>query len=108
MKTGWRLVAKLGTDGPHFPHVLADAHGWALRLGPNAHSEMKYFSSLPNLLAGLVEHSIRRRLGAGRPIVSLDALADEIRREIAHARALCQTATHEVEFIARTSRRNAI
>src|SRR6185369_17634212 len=64
MKLGWRLVAKLGADAPHFPHILSDPHGWALRLGPNDHADMKYFSSFPNVLAGLVEHLVRRRLGA--------------------------------------------
>ena len=105
MKRGWRLVAKLGTVAPHFPHILADPHGWALRLGPNDHADMKYFSSLPNVFAGLVEHLVRRRLGTEHPILSSVNLVGEVRRELAHARELCQVATREVEFIARMSRR---
>lgn len=100
MKTGWRLVAKLGTEAQLFPHILADSHGWALRLGSNVHADMKYFSSFPNVLAGLVEHWIRRRLGADRPIISLEDLAAEVQKEIAHARELCQIANREIDFLA--------
>jgi hypothetical protein len=76
MKLGWRLVAKLGVDVPNFPHILADPHGWALRFGPNDHADMKYFSSFPNVLAGLVEHLVRRRLGAETSIVSIQGLIE--------------------------------
>ena len=27
MKTGWKEVAQLGTEGAGYPHVLVDAHG---------------------------------------------------------------------------------
>jgi len=108
MKLGWRLVAKLGADAPHFPHILSDPHGWALRLGPNDHADMKYFSSFPNVLAGLVEHLVRRRLGAGTSIVSIQGLIEESRIELARAREVCQLATGHLEFITRMSRREAI
>ena len=101
MKHGWRLVAKLGARAPHFPHILADPHGWGLRLGSNAHADMKYYSSFPNLLEGLVEHLVRRRLGSEHPILSSADLIAEVRRELAHARDVCRVAVREVEFMAR-------
>ena len=108
MKHGWRLVAKLGPVAPHFPHILADPHGWGLRLGSNAHADMKYYSSFPNVLEGLMEHLVRRRLGAEHPILSSVDLVGEVRLELARARELCQVATREVEFLGRMSRREAI
>ena len=105
MKSGWRLVAKLGSEAPHFPHILADPHGWGLRLGPNSHADMKYYSSFPNLLEGLVEHLVRRRLGAEHFILSSVDLVAEVRRELDRARELCQVATREIEFLGRMSRR---
>lgn len=108
MKNGWRLVARIGTVDPQFPHILADPHGWGLRLGSNPHADMKYYSSFPNLLAGLVEHSVRRRLGSAHPILTAAGLIDEVRKELAHARQLCEVATREVEFLVRMSRREAI
>jgi hypothetical protein len=108
MKVGWRLVAKLGDQEPHFPHILADPHGWALRLGSNPRADMKYYSKFPSLLEGLVEHAIRRNLGADHPIFTPIALAEEVRRELAHARELCRSAVRDVNFITRMSRREAI
>jgi len=108
MKLGWRLVAKLGAVAPYYPHILADDHGWAVRLGPNPHADMKYFSSFPNVLAGLVEHLVRRRLGAEASIVSVDGLVEEARKEFDRARELCQVATREIEFVARQTRKEAV
>ena len=108
MKTGWRMVAKLGTKAPHFPHILSDAHGWAIRLGPNAYADMKHYSSFPNVLAGLVEHLVRRRLGAETSIVSIQGLIEEARKEFDRARELCHGATREIEFVARQARKEAI
>jgi hypothetical protein len=60
VKTGWKLVARLGTFGPGYPHLLVDRHGWCLRLGPNPRVDDKYYSRLLFLLEGLVEHWTRR------------------------------------------------
>jgi len=60
VKTGWKLVARLGMSGPSYPHVLVDRHGWCLRLGPNPKVDDKYYSRLLFLLEGLVEQALRR------------------------------------------------
>ena len=85
--SGWSEVARLGESGDRYPHVLVDAHGWALRLGPNYRRDDKYFSSLPTLLEGLVEHSLRRRLPLF-PADGLEALASEIRSVMSMVRGL--------------------
>ena len=108
MKVGWRLVAKLGDRDPHFPHILVDPYGWGLRLSWDRHAGIKYFSSLPNLLTGLVEHAIRQNLGAAHPIMSVPELAQEVRKELAFIRELCRTAAREVEFFPRGYRKEAI
>ncbi len=61
MKNGWKEIARLGVSDDGYPHVLVDAHGWSLRLGPRK-TEQKYYSNVPSLLRALVEHSIRRQL----------------------------------------------
>ena len=108
MKHGWRLVAKLGKPPGWYPHLLSDPCGWGLRLGPNFRADMKYYSSLPSLLAGLVEHLARRRLGADHPILSQVDLVGEVRKELAQARLLCETATRQVKLIDRRSQLEAI
>lgn len=108
MKHGWRLVAKLGPVAPHFPHILSDPHGWGLRLGSNPRADMKYYSSFPTILEGLVEHLVRRQLGSDPPILCQVDLVGEVRRELAYARKLGEAAAHEVEFIKRMSVREAI
>ena len=55
MKTGWKLVAQLGMSGPGYPHLLVDRHGWCLRIG-RGRGEEKYYSTLPSVLQGLIEH----------------------------------------------------
>jgi hypothetical protein len=60
VKTGWKLVARLGTSGPGYPHLLVDRHGWCLRLGPNPKVDDKYYSRLLFLMEGLVEQAMRR------------------------------------------------
>jgi len=60
MKTGWKLVARLGTSGPCYPHLLVDRHGWCLRLGPDPRVDDKYYSRLLFLMEGLVEQALRR------------------------------------------------
>ena len=59
MKTGWKLVARLGTSGPGYPHLLVDRHGWCLRLGPNPKVDDKFYSRLLFLLEGLIEQALR-------------------------------------------------
>src|SRR5581483_7138721 len=60
VKTGWKLVARLGMSGSGYPHLLVDRHGWCLRLGPNPKVDDKYYSRLLFLLEGLVEQGFRR------------------------------------------------
>jgi hypothetical protein len=60
VKTGWKLVARLGTSGPGYPHLLVDRHGWCLRLGANPRVDDRFYSRLLFLLEGLVEQGLRR------------------------------------------------
>jgi hypothetical protein len=61
MSEAWREVARLGNKGERYPHILADSHGWCLRLGPRDREDDKYFSSLGSLLQALSEHLLRRK-----------------------------------------------
>ncbi len=85
MKIGWTEVARLGSEGPGYPHVLIDPHGWCLRLGPGVRSDDKYYSNLPSLLQGLVEHLIRRRLSGAGSIRGLEGFTEEVREAIRRA-----------------------
>jgi hypothetical protein len=78
MKNGWREVARVGPTGDGYPHVLVDAHGWCLRLGPDRRDE-KYYSGLPTLLQGLIEHLTRRHLRDRGPLTSATAMLAEVR-----------------------------
>jgi hypothetical protein len=78
LKNGWKEVARLGTGGMGYPHVLVDAYGWCLRLGPNSRSDDKYYSRLETLLEGLIVHLVRRRMMSLRPILDLRGLVQEI------------------------------
>jgi len=78
MKRGFSLVARLGPPRGRYPHILVDAHCWVLRLGPNHHRDDKYYSSLPSLLEGMVEHVLRRRLGFAF-VDNLGALARKVK-----------------------------
>jgi hypothetical protein len=92
MSKGWREVARLGGTGARYPHVLADAHGWCLRLGPKSRTDDKYYSSLPLLLHGLVQHAVRRRLMALSASLDLQDLCREVRDALHTALGLCQEA----------------
>jgi hypothetical protein len=76
MSEAWREVARLGKTGDRYPHILADSHGWCLRLGPRDRTDDKYYSSFQALLGGLIEHSLRRRAWAGEKIRTLTQLRD--------------------------------
>lgn len=89
MTKGWKEIARLGGAAARYPHVLADAHGWCLRWGRNPRSDEKYYSSLPLLLHGLVEHTARRRLLAVGAALEIEELAVEIRDALASALGLC-------------------
>jgi hypothetical protein len=89
MKGGWTEVARIGTQGERFPHVLVDAHGWCLRLGPVRRDE-KYYSGLPTLLQGLVEHLTRRHLRDRGPLTCAAAMLAEVRAALDQA-ARCGT-----------------
>jgi hypothetical protein len=84
MKTGWHPVAKLGMEAPHYPHVLVDAHGWCLRLG-RERGEERYYSNLPSLLQGLIEHLTRTRFRRCPALRSAEAMLDEVRAALAEA-----------------------
>jgi hypothetical protein len=90
MSKGWREVARLGGTGARYPHVLADAQGWCLRLGPKSRTDEKYYSSLPLLLHGLVQHAARRRLMALSASLDLQELCREVRDALHAALGLCR------------------
>jgi len=92
MSKGWREVTRLGGTGARYPHVLVDPHGWCLRLGPNSRSDEKYYSSLPMLLHGLVEQSVRRRLLAVSELRGIRELRQEVQDVLHSSLQLC----HEV------------
>ena len=85
MKTGWKLVARLGMSGPGYPHLLVDRHGWCLRLGPNPKVDDKYYSRLLFLLEGLIEQALRRdvlTMPAAAGIGELRAILKESLRSV--------------------------
>lgn len=84
MKTGWKEVARLGTGGARYPHVLVDAHGWCLRLG-RERGEERYYSNLPSLLQGLIEHLARARLRQCPVLMSASAMLAEVRAALEEA-----------------------
>lgn len=92
MSKGWHLVARLGGTAARYPHILVDAHGWCLRLGPRTRNDEKYFASLPVLLHGLVEHFIRRRMAALSSVLDMKDLVRELRDALHSALGLCQEA----------------
>ncbi len=88
MSEAWREVARLGKTGERYPHVLADSHGWCLRLGRKDRMDDKFYSSFPTLLNGLIEHFLRRRGGAGEEIRTLIQLRDLVLLHLQEAGAL--------------------
>lgn len=89
MKTGFTLVARLGSAGDRYPHILVDAHNWALRLGPSYRRDEKYYSSLPSLFQGMADHLLRRGMSQ-TPVDGFEALARELK---AGMKDLCDLAT---------------
>ena len=78
MKNGWNEVARLGPEPGRYPHILVDKHGWCLRLGRGSGDE-KYYSNLPSLLQGLVEH-VERRYPCNAPLLqAATAMLVEVR-----------------------------
>ena len=102
MKRGWNEVARLGRKGSQYPRVLADRRGWCLRLGPNPESDDRYYSNLPSLAEGLIEHYMRRRLAEKGAGSSLKELVKDIRAELAEARGLARQVSH-IQAAARMS-----
>src|SRR5262245_35843331 len=100
MKTGWKEVARLGTEGPGYPHVLVDAHGWCLRLG-RERGEERYYSNLPSLLQGLIEQLIRTRFRDCPALRSAEAMLAEVRAGLEEA-AECRNALVALPAIAYT------
>ncbi len=95
MKTSWKTVLRLGSEGACFPHVRVDAHGWCLRLGPVPRDDDKFYSRLETLLEGLVEHGVRRRLARREVARDLKGFMSEVRDALAVARDLAATAARE-------------
>ena len=90
MNKGWNEIARLGRTGSRYPHVLVDRHGWCLRLAPSHRGEDRFYSTLPSLLEGLMEHFVRRRM-ADRPGVStIEDLVKEMRDAVALAGGLAR------------------
>lgn len=89
MSKGWKEVARLGVAGSRYPHILVDAHGWCLRMGTRPRTDEKYYSNLPSLFQGLLEHSVRRRLMEAKEGVDLKGFADEVRGTLRSTLDLC-------------------
>src|SRR5436189_6046071 len=96
MSNGWKLVASLGSHGLRYPHILVDKHGWCLRLGPSSRQDEKYYSSFSNLLKGLVEQLLRRRLKSGDALDGLPLLVRGMEDAIRQAGELSTTAKETV------------
>ena len=79
-------VARLGTEGLGYPHVLVDAYGWCLRLGPTPRTDDRFYSRVTTLLEGLVEHLIRRRLTNGPTLHSAQSMLTEVQLALDEAR----------------------
>src|SRR5262245_8099682 len=84
MKAGWTEVARVGVSNDGYPHVLVDAHGWCLRMGPGHRGE-RYYSGLPTLLQGLVEHLTRHHLRDRGSLISAAAMLAEVRAALDQA-----------------------
>lgn len=82
MKNGWYEVSRLGLFPGDYPHVLVDKHGWCLRL---AAEEEKYYSSMPTLLQGLIEHLLRRQLREAGPLLCAQAMLAEVQAALEEA-----------------------
>jgi hypothetical protein len=101
VKNGWNEVARLGTAEDGYPHVLVDAHGWCLRLG-RTRSDEKFYSNLPSLLQGLIEHVIRRHLRDCGTLNSAESMLTEVRVALDQAARFQSTlaaATHQQSTI---------
>jgi hypothetical protein len=85
----WHEVARLGGTGVRYPHILVDAHGWCLRWGGKSRLDDKYYSSLPVLLHGLVEHGVRRRGMALSTALEIKELCREVKDALQTALELC-------------------
>lgn len=64
----------------------------AFRLGRHSRHDQKYYSTLPNLLGGLIEHTVRRRLMDSPAAVDLQAFLTTLKALIETARSLCREA----------------
>jgi hypothetical protein len=95
MSKRWKEVARLGGPGARYPQVLVDAHGWCLRLGRHSRHDQKYYSTLPSLLGGLIEHTARRRLMDSPSAVDLQAFLTTLKASLETARSLCQEAVEK-------------
>lgn len=95
MSNGWKKVALLGKGGG-YPHLLADSHGWCLKLGPSARQDEKYYTRFPNLLGGLIEHLMRRRLGSTGAVEGLEELAAAVRSTLREAGEMCLDASKTI------------
>src|SRR5437879_2584027 len=104
MSEAWREVARLGRSGEAYPHVLADSHGWCLRLGPRERLDERYYSSLPSLLRGLTEQILRRLLGKDDDVRTLIKLRNEIGHHLREVAALGTELERQLSGAARQQR----
>ena len=92
MSHGWKEIARLGGTRARYPHVLADQLGWCLRLGRKSRSDDLHYSSLPVLLRGLVQHSVRRRLMSLSSVLRIKELCREVEDALRSALGMCHEA----------------
>ena len=92
MGHGWKEIARLGGTRARYPHVLLDKQGWCLRLGRKDRSDDLYYSSLPVLLRGLVEQSVRHRLMSLPRVLEIQELCREVEDALRSALGMCHEA----------------
>jgi hypothetical protein len=95
MAAAWTEVAQLGKSGARYPHLLVDPHGWCLRLGPKRSEDDKFYSNLPSLLGGLIEHFARRHLAGINAPLDLLGFSQEVTAALRSGQRLCQAAVEK-------------
>ena len=94
-------MARLGSDACRYPHLLADAHGWCLRLGPDPRKDDKLYSRLEFLFEGLIEQGLRRGLPGMRTSNTVEELLGELRTGIRAMRSLGRSAERTIQELHR-------
>lgn len=94
-------MAKLGTEAAGYPHLLADGHGWCLRLGPDPRKDDRFYSRLECLFEGLIEQGFRRGLPGMRVSNNVEELLGELRSGICAMRNLGRSAERTIQEMQR-------